>query len=152
MSSSLSHAAPPVCAEGARGEPVSDGWLRFKLPDATYQLAGADLAATAVVDQAGGQHSGRAVQESQQVVTSAERLNAAIEEQAHRGPTVPSTMESAWDDFYLHSTLKPSVPSVPASAPIVRAPVMAPQAAVTAPVAPALVPVWRAELNIYRRR
>lgn len=51
----FSHAAPPVCAEGARGEPVSDGWLRFKLPDATYQLAGADLAATAVVDQAGGQ-------------------------------------------------------------------------------------------------
>lgn len=87
-------------------------------------------------------------------MTSAERLNAAIEEPAHRGPTVPSTMESAWDDFYLHSTLKPSVPSVPASEPpqIVRAPVMAPQAAVTAPVAPALVPVWRAELNIYRRR
>ena len=82
-------------------------------------------------------------------MTSPEELNAVIEEQAHRGPTIPSTMESAWDDFHLHSTLKPSVPSVP---PIVPAPVVAPQAAVTAPVAPALVPVWRAELNIYRRR
>lgn len=40
---------------------------------------------------------------------SNERLSAAIEEQAHLGPTIPSTMESAWEAFRVYSTLKPSV-------------------------------------------
>jgi hypothetical protein len=49
----FSRAAPTVRAHGARGEPVQDGWLRFQVDDATYrQLAGPDLAATVVVDQA----------------------------------------------------------------------------------------------------
>jgi hypothetical protein len=42
-------------AYGARGEPVQDGWLRFKVDDATYrQLAGDDLSAIVTVDQAAG--------------------------------------------------------------------------------------------------
>jgi hypothetical protein len=41
----------------ARGEPVRDGWLRFKVDDATYrQLAGGDgLAAIVTVDRQAGQ-------------------------------------------------------------------------------------------------
>ena len=48
----FSRAAPTVRAHGARGEPVQDGWLRFKVDDATYrQLAGEDLSAIVTVDQ-----------------------------------------------------------------------------------------------------
>jgi len=54
--SEFSRAASTVWAHGARGEPVRDGWLRFKVDDATYrQLAGPDLAAIVTVDQAAGQ-------------------------------------------------------------------------------------------------
>jgi hypothetical protein len=39
----------------ARGEPVNDGWLRFKLSDADYrQLAGEGLSAIATVDKGSG--------------------------------------------------------------------------------------------------
>ena len=49
--SEFSRAAPTVRAHGARGEPVQDGWLRFRVDDATYrQLAGPDLAAICTVD------------------------------------------------------------------------------------------------------
>ena len=50
-------APPDVVAHGARGEPVRDGWLRFKVDDATYrEVAGApDLGAIVTVDQAAGQ-------------------------------------------------------------------------------------------------
>jgi hypothetical protein len=46
--------------EIARGEPVRDGWLRFKLSDADYrQLAGMpDLSAIATVDRATGRIMG----------------------------------------------------------------------------------------------
>ncbi len=46
----------PVWADGARGEPVDGGWLRFKPADATYrELVGApDLSAIVTVDQAAG--------------------------------------------------------------------------------------------------
>jgi len=51
----FSRAAPTVRAHGARGEPVQNGWLRFKVDDATYrQLAGQDLSAIVTVDQAAG--------------------------------------------------------------------------------------------------
>jgi hypothetical protein len=51
----FSRAAPTVWAHGARAEPVRDGWLRFKVDDATYrQLAGPDRAAIVTVDQAAG--------------------------------------------------------------------------------------------------
>jgi hypothetical protein len=54
--SEFSRAAPTVRAHGARGEPVRDGWLRFKVDDATYRkLAGPDLSAIVTVDQAGGE-------------------------------------------------------------------------------------------------
>jgi hypothetical protein len=50
--------APTVWAHGAgrreiaRGEPVRDGWLRFKLSDADYlQLAGEGLSAIVTVDR-----------------------------------------------------------------------------------------------------
>ena len=47
----FSRAARAVQAHGARGEPVQDGWLRFKVDAATYrQLAGPDLSAIATVD------------------------------------------------------------------------------------------------------
>jgi hypothetical protein len=53
--SEFSRAAPTVRAHGARGEPVRDGWLRFKVDDATYrELAGPDLSAIVTVDQAAG--------------------------------------------------------------------------------------------------
>ena len=52
----FSRAAPTVRAHGARGEPVQDGWLRFKVDAATYrQLAGPNLSAIVTVDQAAGQ-------------------------------------------------------------------------------------------------
>jgi hypothetical protein len=52
----FSHAAAPVYAEGARGEPVDGGWLRFKLDDATYrQLAGEGLSAIVTVDREAAQ-------------------------------------------------------------------------------------------------
>jgi hypothetical protein len=39
----------------ARGEPVNDGWLRFKLSDVDYrQLAGEGLSAIATVDKGSG--------------------------------------------------------------------------------------------------
>jgi hypothetical protein len=48
--------ASTVWAAGARGEPVQDGWLRFKLDEATYrQLAGPDLSAIVTVDRQAGQ-------------------------------------------------------------------------------------------------
>ena len=54
--SEFSRAASTVRAHGARGEPVRDGWLRFKVDDATYrELAGPDLSAIVTVDQAAGQ-------------------------------------------------------------------------------------------------
>jgi hypothetical protein len=53
--SEFSRAAPTVRAHGARGEPVRDGWLRFKVDDATYrELADPDLSAIVTVDQAAG--------------------------------------------------------------------------------------------------
>ena len=54
--SEFSRAAPTVRAHGARGEPVRDGWLRFKLSDADYrQLAGTPgLAAIVTVDRQAG--------------------------------------------------------------------------------------------------
>jgi hypothetical protein len=46
----------PGRREVARGEPVRDGWLRFKLSDADYrQLAGEGLSAVVVVDRQAGQ-------------------------------------------------------------------------------------------------
>jgi hypothetical protein len=40
----------------ARGEPVRDGWLRFKVDDATYrQLAGDGLSAIVTVDRKAAQ-------------------------------------------------------------------------------------------------
>ena len=40
----------------ARGEPVRDGWLRFKVDDATYrQLAGEGLSAVVTVDREAAQ-------------------------------------------------------------------------------------------------
>jgi hypothetical protein len=55
------YAAATVWAHGAgrreiaRGEPVRDGWLRFKLSDADYlQLAGESLAAIVTVDREAG--------------------------------------------------------------------------------------------------
>jgi hypothetical protein len=56
-------AAPPVYAhapgrrEIARGEPVRDGWLRFKLSDAGYRELSStpDLAAIVIVDREAGQ-------------------------------------------------------------------------------------------------
>ena len=52
------YGAPTVWAHApgrrdiARGEPVRNGWLRFKLDDVTYrQLAGDGLSAIATVDQ-----------------------------------------------------------------------------------------------------
>jgi hypothetical protein len=51
----FSRAAPTVRAHGARGEPLRDGWLRFKVDDVTYrELAGPDLSAIVTVDQAAG--------------------------------------------------------------------------------------------------
>jgi hypothetical protein len=54
--------APTVYARAAglgevgRSEPIADGWLRFKLDDATYrQLAGEGLSATVVVDREAAQ-------------------------------------------------------------------------------------------------
>jgi hypothetical protein len=39
----------------ARGEPLRDGWLRFKVDDATYrQLAGEGLSAIVTVDREAG--------------------------------------------------------------------------------------------------
>ena len=56
------YAAPIVWAhapgrrEMARGEPVRDGWLRFKLSDADYRrLAGDGLSAIVTVDREAGQ-------------------------------------------------------------------------------------------------
>jgi hypothetical protein len=56
------YAAPTVWAHGAgrreiaRGEPVRDGGLRFKLSDADYlQLAGESLSAIVTVDRQAGQ-------------------------------------------------------------------------------------------------
>jgi hypothetical protein len=49
-------APPTVLADGVRGEPVSGGWLRFRVSDSDYrELAGPGLGATVVVDQAAGQ-------------------------------------------------------------------------------------------------
>jgi hypothetical protein len=49
-------APPTVQANGARGEPVSGGWLRFKVSDSDYrELAGPGLGAIVTVDQAAGQ-------------------------------------------------------------------------------------------------
>jgi hypothetical protein len=55
------HRALTVWASGAgryeiaRGEPVRDGWLRFKLSDADYrQLAGESLSAIVTVDREAG--------------------------------------------------------------------------------------------------
>jgi hypothetical protein len=52
------YGAPTVWAQApgrrdiARGEPVRDGWLRFKVDDATYrQLAGDGLSAIVTVDR-----------------------------------------------------------------------------------------------------
>ena len=48
----FSLAAPEVWANGARGEPLPGGWLRFKVDDATYrELAGEGLGAIVTVDQ-----------------------------------------------------------------------------------------------------
>jgi hypothetical protein len=49
------YAHAPSRRDIARGEPVRDGWLRFKVDDATYQqFAGEDLSAIATVDRATG--------------------------------------------------------------------------------------------------
>ena len=57
--SEFSRAAPTVRAHGARGEPVRDGWLRFRVDDATYrELAGPDLAAIVTVDKRSAQIMG----------------------------------------------------------------------------------------------
>jgi hypothetical protein len=51
------YAHAPGRRDIARGEPVRDGWLRFKLSDADYrQLSGTpDLAAIVTVDRQAGQ-------------------------------------------------------------------------------------------------
>jgi hypothetical protein len=51
------YGAPTVWAHGARGEPVRDGWLRFKLSDADYRRLSntQDLSAIVTVDRSGGQ-------------------------------------------------------------------------------------------------
>jgi hypothetical protein len=61
-SGSYYEATPTVWAHApgrrdiARGEAVRDGWLRFKVDDATYrQLAGSDLSAIVTVDREAGQ-------------------------------------------------------------------------------------------------
>jgi hypothetical protein len=53
--SEFSRAAPTVRAHGVPGEPLRDGWLRFKVYDATYrELAAPDLSAIVTVDKRSG--------------------------------------------------------------------------------------------------